>query len=295
MANNTAIYNQASTLANSVDANPVKVIAVTGGKGGVGKTNVSTNLAIALAKQNKKVMLFDADLGLANIDVLLGLKANQNLTHVLQQQMSIDDILMDGPAGIKIVPAASGLQHMANLSSMEHANIIHAFSNTNCNPDYLIIDTAAGISEHVISFSKAAHDIFVVVCNEPTSITDAYAYIKVMNRDHGINRFQVIANMVEYFEEGRHLFFKLSKAADKFLDVTLQFFGSIPFDDMLRKAVQQQSDVISKYPNSRSALAFKQLAKKVDTLPNIEQAQGHISFFIDRFIHNHRDLQELVT
>jgi flagellar biosynthesis protein FlhG len=263
---------------------PTKVIAITGGKGGVGKTNIAINLATTLAAQNKHVMLFDADLGLANIDVLLGLNVTKNLYHVIAGEVNLSQIIIQGPKGIKIVPAASGLQRMIQLSEIEHTGLIHAFSELTHDIDYLIIDTAAGISNDVMRFSHAAHEVIVVVCNEPTSITDAYALIKIMNRDYHVKRFQILANMVRHPHEGRDLFFKLSKTTDRFLDVTLTFCGTLPYDDLLRRAVQQQKAVVEAYPGSRSSIAFNQLSQHVTHWPAPHCVEGHIGFFIEKYL-----------
>ena len=161
---------------------PVKVIAVTGGKGGVGKTNVAANLGLCLATQGREVMLLDADFGLANVDVLLGLHPRFNLSHVLRGECNLEDVIVTGPRGLQVVPAASGVRQMAELSVGEHAGLIRAFSDLYHNLDVLIIDTAAGISDSVMTFSHAAHHVLVVVCDEPASITDAYALIKVLSR-----------------------------------------------------------------------------------------------------------------
>ena len=154
---------------------PVQVIAVTGGKGGVGKTNVSVNLSLALADLGRRVMLLDADLGLANVDVLLGLTAKRTLADVINGECDLRDVLLQGPGGIRIVPAASGTQSMVQLSPMQHAGLIQAFSEISDNLDVLVIDTAAGIGDSVVSFVRAAQEVIVVVCDEPASVTDAYA------------------------------------------------------------------------------------------------------------------------
>ncbi len=183
---------------------PVQVIAVTGGKGGVGKSNVSINLSLALAELGRRVILMDADLGLANIDVLLGITSSRNIGDVLAGTCTLREVLVDGPGGIRIVPASSGTQHLTQLGALEHAGLINAFSELGDQLDVLIIDTAAGISEQVISFLRAAQEVLVVVCDEPTSITDAYALIKVMNKQHQVLRFRVLANQVRSEQEGRH-------------------------------------------------------------------------------------------
>jgi len=262
----------------------VQVIAVASGKGGVGKTNVSVNLSVALAQGGRSVMLMDADLGLANVDVLLGLQPRANLSHVLKGDLGLDEILVEGPAGITIVPAASGVARMAGLDPAEHVGIIRAFSELSRPVDVLIVDTAAGLHDSVLSFCRAVQEVLVVVCDEPASITDAYALIKVLSRDHGINRMRVVANMVRGPDEGRQLFAKLVAVCDRFLDVTLDYAGAIPHDEYLRKAVQRQKAVTEAYPSSPAARAFKELARKADTWPIPAGGSGRIEFFVERLV-----------
>lgn len=263
---------------------PVRVIAVTGGKGGIGKTNVSVNLSMALAKLGRKVVLLDADLGLANVDVLLGIDTDKNLSDVLSGDCSLMDIMAEGPMGIKIVPASSGVRSMTSLSVQEHSAVIQAFSDIDDQLDVLIVDTAAGISESVTSFVHAAQEAIMVVCDEPTSIADAYALIKVLNRDHGIFKFNILANMVRSPKEAQQLFGKLTTVTDRFLNVALNYAGSIPYDEMLRKSVKKREPVLSAYPRASSSMAFKDLAKKVDSWPLPKSPKGHLEFFIERLI-----------
>ncbi len=263
---------------------PVRVIAVTGGKGGIGKTNVSVNLSLSLAKLGRRVVLLDADLGLANVDVLLGLEAKRNLADVLSGDCSLADIMVEGPAGIRIVPASSGVRSMTSLTAGEHSGIIQAFSDLDDQLDVLVVDTAAGISESVTSFVHAAQEALVVVCNEPTSITDAYALIKVLNRDHGIFKFNILANMIHSPHEAQQLFQKLSTVADRFLNVALKFSGAIPYDEMLRKSVQKRQPVCLAYPRSKAAMAFKELAREVDDWPLPKSPKGHMEFFMERLL-----------
>lgn len=263
---------------------PIQVLAVTGGKGGVGKSNVSVNTAVALAEQGKRVVLLDADLGLANIDVLLGISSGRNISDVLTGDAELRDILVPGPGGIHIIPASSGTQRMANLGEKEHAGIIGAFSELGDQMDVLIVDTAAGISRTVTSFVRAAQETLIVVTDEPTSVTDAYALIKVLNRDCKMDRFRVLANMVRTPNEGQALFNKLSKVTDRFLDVTLQYVGSVPMDESVRKAVQRQKAVIEAYPRSKAAIAYRSLAQKVATWPLPTTPRGNLEFFVERLV-----------
>jgi flagellar biosynthesis protein FlhG len=283
-SNKEAPTDQAAGLRRLVSKEPIRVIAVSSGKGGVGKTNVSVNLALAIASQGKDVMLFDADLGLANVDVLLGLNPVRTLTHVLNGECSLEDIMITGPGGLKIIPASSGIKKMASLSPQEHAGVIRAFSDLGHALDVLVVDTAAGISESVTSFARACQEVIVVVCDEPASLTDAYALIKVLSRDHGQRRFRVLANMVRSQNEGQALYHKLARVTDRFLDVSLDYMGAVPFDDYLRKAVQKQRAVVDAYPGSRAAVAFKKLALQADKWPLNDADSGHLQFFFERLI-----------
>jgi flagellar biosynthesis protein FlhG len=283
---NSMGHSQIAGLQSLINKAPTKVIAITGGKGGVGKTNISVNLAVTLAKHHKKVMLFDADLGLANIDVLLGLNAHKNLSHVLNGEVDLKDIILTGPAGIKIIPSASGIQRMCQLTPLEQSGIIQAFGSVSDGIDLFIIDTAAGISSDVVSFVKAAQEVIMVVCNEPTSITDAYATIKLLSRDHGVTKFHVIANMVANAYEGTRLFSKLSRVADKFLDVNLFLLGAVPFDACVRKSVQRQETFVEAYPGAKSTMAIREIAEKILAQPIINDHQGGISFFLEQLLCN---------
>jgi flagellar biosynthesis protein FlhG len=278
------IEDQATGLRRMVNPTPVRVIAVTGGKGGVGKTNISVNLGVALAELGKRVMLLDADLGLANIDVILGLHAQRNLSHVMSGECTLEEIMVTGPKGLKVIPGASGMQHMAELSPAEHAGLIHAFSEVANDVDILLIDTAAGISDLVVSFSRAAQEQIVVVCDEPASITDAYAIIKLLNREHGVSRFRILANMVKTVQEGRDLYNKMCRVTDQYLDVMLTYMGSVPYDEQLRKAVKSQKPVVEAYPRARASQAFKNLAKKADNWPVPTGVSGDLQFFVERLI-----------
>jgi flagellar biosynthesis protein FlhG len=279
-------FDQANGLRKMTSAapRPVKVIAVASGKGGVGKTNITVNLGVALATQGKQVLLLDADLGLANIDVMLGLHPQFNLQHVLDGSKTLAEIIVEGPAGLKIIPAASGVQKMAELSPAEHAGMIQAFSEMEQHIDILLIDSAAGIADSVVSFTRAAQEVIVVVCDEPASITDAYAFIKLLSREYKVDHFHIIANMCRTIQEGRELFNKISMVCDRFLEVNLDFMGIVPFDEDLRRAVKKQRAVVDFLPRSKSAVAFTHLAKKIEFWPVQKQPRGNMEFFVERLI-----------
>ena len=265
-------------------SHPIKVIAVTGGKGGVGKTNLSVNLSIGLAELRRRVVLMDADLGLANVDVLLGLKAKYTIANVLDGSMSLRDIMLNGPGGIKVVPASSGVQQMAHLTPQEHASLIHAFSDLGDQMDVLVVDTAAGISDSVISFVRASQEVIIVVCDEPSSITDAYALMKLLNVEHGVYRFRVIANMTRSTQEGINLFNKLNTVCERFIDASLQYLGNVPFDENVRKAVQKRQPLLQFAPHCKAATSIRALAQKIDAWPVQASPRGHLEFFIERLL-----------
>ena len=199
---------------------PVKVIAVCSGKGGVGKTNVATNIAVALSSiTRKKVCLLDADVSLANVDVLLGLQPAWNLSHVVSGEVSLEQAMLSGPRGLRIVPASSGNFDMTALDARGQAGLVNAFSNLDQQPDILVVDTAAGISPEVARFVQAAQHPLVVVRDEPASLTDAYALIKVFSRNYGMQRFHIVTNQSSDSHAGRRLFGKLAKVTDTYLDV----------------------------------------------------------------------------
>jgi flagellar biosynthesis protein FlhG len=269
---------------NPVTPGPVRVIAVSGGKGGVGKSTVSINLGTALAQAGQRVMLLDGDLGLANVDVLLGLAPRYTLAHVLAGERTLDEIIVETPAGLKVAPAASGVARMANLGPAEHLGIVQAFSGLGSQLDALIVDTSAGIGDGVLQFSQAAQHVLVVLRDEPASITDAYALIKVLSREHGVQRFRVLVNMTRDPGQGSAVFQRLQRVTLRYLEVALEYVGEIPDDPWLGRAIREQRPVMDAYPSSRAAIAFKKLARQTDTWPIPAGPRGHLEFFVERLV-----------
>ena len=265
-------------------AHQVRCIAITGGKGGVGKTSIAINLATGFAKLNRRVMLLDADFGLANVDVALGLTPAKNLFHVIQGENSIEEILIDGPEHIKIIPASSGIKKMANLSSRQQSGLISAFSELGEQPDIMIIDTAAGINDSVMRFSRAAGEIIVVVCDEPAAIADAYALIKVLGSDYAVNKFSMVCNQVESRAHGEVLFSRILKVINKYLDVSVNYLGAIPADVYLKKAVKRQLAVTQAYPQSRVSMAFKDIVKTLHAEKKHTYSSGNLAFFVEQLV-----------
>lgn len=275
-------------------AQPVQVIAVTGGKGGVGKTSVAVNLATALAATDRRVMLLDGDLGLANADVFLGLSPRYTLAHVLSGERSLDEILVQAPQGFTVVPAASGAADLAQMGATEHLGLVRAFSALARRVDVLIVDTAAGLSHGVLQFSQAAQHVLVVLCDEPASLTDAYALVKVLSRNHGVSRFRVLANQVRTPGSGAGLFERFERVTARFLDVMLEYAGEIPDDDYVRRSIREQRPVVDAYPASLAARAFKKLAARADKWPVPAGPRGNIEFFVERLVQRSPARPELV-
>jgi flagellar biosynthesis protein FlhG len=263
---------------------PVQVIAVSGGKGGTGKTAVSVNLATAFARAGRATMLLDGDLGLANVDVLLGLTPRCTLEHVLAGERRLDEVILETSAGVRVVPAASGVTRMAALSATEQAAIVRAFSTLHGSIDVLIVDTAAGIGESVLQFCQAAQQVLLVLRDEPTCLTDSYALIKVLSRSHGVHHFRVLANMTRHAGQGDSLFRRLQRVTDRYLDVALEFVGEIPEDGALQKSIQAQRPVLEAFPSSPAAQAFQRLAGLARGWPLPDGASGRVEFFLERML-----------
>ena len=259
-----------------------QVISVTSGKGGVGKTSIVVNMAILLSSMGKKVLVFDADLGLANIDVMLGLSAKYNINHLILGDCSIEDILIEGPAGIIILPASSGIQELSALSYEQQLTIINALDNFQGDFDYMLVDTGAGISENVMYFNSAAQRIIVVVTPEPTSLTDAYALIKVMRTKFNIKRFEIIINNVLSTYEGKDVIKKLIFACDKFFgDIALDMLGSIPHDSTIPESIREQRAFVEINPGSEASRRLAAIVKRIDSI-NVPLESGTLQFFFKK-------------
>ncbi len=263
----------------------VRVISVTSGKGGVGKTNITANLAIALARLGRQVLIWDADLGLANIDILLGLNSRYNINHLLNGDKTLEEIIIEGPEGIKIMPASSGIQEMAALSEGQKVRLLNEFDHYNVDLDFLLIDTGAGVSSNVMYFNMAAQECIIVVTPEPTSVTDAYALIKIMTTKYNAKRFKILINLVSSAEEAKSIFTLLASVADKHLDsISLDYLGFIPRDEYIPESVKKQRALLELYPSSESSKFFKDLAKRVINSPIKSNLDGNIKFFWQRLL-----------
>jgi len=271
---------------NTADKRPVQVIAVTGGKGGTGKTNIAINLSLALAAAGHRTLLLDADLGMANVDVLLGLDAHSTLLDVLNGDCQLDDIILAGNDNLMVIPAASGLRQLANVGINECAGLVQAFSSLKEPVDTLVIDTATGISEAVTSFCSAATEILIVVCNEPASLRDSVAQIRMLSSEYGVSRFRILASMVRNADEGNDVFMSIQGMITDNHEIVCSYTGFIPFDERLRESVSRHQAVVDAFPRSRSAMALKNLARRIAAWPRPDRAGGHLEFFVERLVQN---------
>ena len=263
-----------------------RVIGIASGKGGVGKTTIASNLSVCLAKQGHKVMLFDADMGLANAQLALGCRTDFNFSHVLSGEKSLREIIVTTPQGVRLVPGASGIQQLASLGEMDAAGIINAFSEMDEEIDYFIVDSAAGISDSVIAFMKGTQRRFIVMRDEPSSIADAYGMIKVLALEHELNEIYLIPNMVDSQAAGETLFRRLDDVCQRFLGITIGYLHSITNDGHFLDAIRAYQSVVEFAPGGAAARDFRQLAGAIERLNPIEGADGGIQFFFERLSSN---------
>jgi flagellar biosynthesis protein FlhG len=256
-----------------------KVISVTSGKGGVGKTAVVANLGICLARAGSKVLILDADLGLANIDVVFGLTPAHNLNHFFSGEVDLESIMVKGPYDIRILPAGSGLQSFIQLQSDQKLKLLDGLDSLDIDFDYLLIDTEAGISENVTYFNTAAQEILLVTTPDPTAITDVYALMKLLSTRYHEKHFNLVVNMVADENEALDVYRKLSIVANRYLDISIDYLGSIPTDKQMSEAIRKQHVITELFPNSISAASFNSLADRLAIMTTRRYPKGSVQFF----------------
>lgn len=285
MVNMETALPSKSVVENSIHSSPIRVISVTSGKGGVGKTSITANLAVAFQKLNKKVLILDADLGLANMDIMLGINPRYTISDVLSGEKSLEDVIVETPAGFKLLPAASGIQELTELDENQRRFLLSELDAIHEEFDIILIDTSAGISSNVMYFNFAAMERLVVLTNEPTSLTDAYALIKVLINTYNQKRFKILINLVHDGNEADRIFRSLSIAADKYLQSpSLDYLGWIPHDKMLPKAIKRQKPLINTHPNTPAARSIMNLAERILLKEDDINFEGDIKFFWRRLL-----------
>jgi flagellar biosynthesis protein FlhG len=243
-----------------------RVIAVASGKGGVGKTTLTVNLAIALARQGRKVIVLDGDLGLANVAVMLGLAPRATLEHVIAGRRRLAEVLVPAPGGFWVIPGGSGLEELANLSDERRRHLIGSMAQLDGRADVLLIDTAAGISAEVSAFLAAAPELLVVTTPEPTAITDAYALVKIANRTScapAAGTIRLVVNQVNDVGEAREVARKITLVAREFLNLDLDLLGHVPTDPYVGRGIRRQAPILLSYPSSTASLAIARLGERL--------------------------------
>ena len=273
-------------IAKNVENNrSIRIISVTSGKGGVGKTSVTVNLALALRYLKKKVLILDADLGLANMDVMLGLNPKYTISHVLKGEKRLSDVIISAPGGIKLLPAASGIQELTDLDSSQKLLLLNELDMIQDMFDVFLIDTGAGISANVMYFNFAAMEKVVIVTNEPTSLTDAYALIKVLTNKYHQKRFKVLVNAVRNASEADRIYRNLSLVADKYLgSPSLDYLGWIPYDRMIPAAIRKQQIFLQANPETPAGKSIITLARTLMSDKHQSNFEGDVKFFWRRLL-----------
>lgn len=266
---------------------PPKVIAITSGKGGVGKTHTAVNLGLALARANKRVLLLDADLGLANVNIVLGFEPGATLHDVFTQKAHLDDVIVHYRENLDVIPAASGISEMTRLDESEQQLLLQLIDEHGMDYDYVLVDTAAGIGDNVIYFTVAAETVLLVIDPEPTTLTDAYALAKVLSTQHGVKEFFVLVNSAPVGSDGRSVFAQLASVSDRFLQVKLHFIGAVSEDSSISEAVRQQKPCLELFPSAKASRDYVKLAKRVIETEQQRTSRGGLQFFFRSLIeHN---------
>lgn len=267
----------------------IKIIAVTGGKGGIGKTTISVNLAVSMAKAGKRVLIFDADLGLANVDVLLGLKPKLTIKDVIEGRCSLDEVCVTGPYGIKIIPGASGIQSLVEMPRNHSVSLIQSFETMAEKMDVMIIDTAAGISRQVIDFTNASQHIVLSLCNDPSSLMDSFAVIKILNQQYARRQFGIVVNKVKNMREGYQVFLRFQETISRFMNVQTEYLGFIPRDDYITIAARENASIVDRFGFAPAALAIQQISQGMNVWLDEPQDNGGIHYFFESILHEKRE------
>lgn len=269
---------------NSFDMYRTRTISITSGKGGVGKTTLVSNIALNLAQKGKKVLILDGDLGMANVDIMFGVKSNGNIHDILAGRKEMKDILVEAAKDVFLIPGGSGVVEFNHMNNFERRAMVEAVSGLPLGFDFLLIDTAPGIAENVLFLNSAAQTVSVVITPDPSSFADAYALIKVLNKTHKVNHFAIICNQVRDEQEGLGLYQRFNDVVNRFLYIGLDYWGSVPNDVVLKKATQNQRLISRHEPGAESAKAIRHISMQIDKTSKHIESQGGMQMFWDQVV-----------
>ncbi len=261
------------------DNRPTAVYAITSGKGGVGKTALVANLAYQLAETGKSVLIVDADLGLANVDIVFGLSPRYTMNHFFSGEQPLAKVMIEGPLGIKILPAGSGQQNFIHLDSRQKMQLLDGLDSLHHHFDYVLIDTEAGISENVTYFNTAAQEILVVTTPDPTALTDAYAVMKLLSTRYHEKKFNLVVNQIHSEDEALDVYRKLTMVANRYLNISIDYIGSVPADRQMGEAIRRQKVISELCPSSPISTAFQRIARRICVEPVQSKPKGSLQFF----------------
>ena len=286
------LADQAATLRQmakrSTGDGSMQILSITSGKGGVGKTSLICNIAARLGQLGKQVLLIDADLGLANVDILMGVSPRATLEQLFRGEKTLEDILLPGPTGVTILPSGSGVKELTHLSDTQIMELMTALDELDRHFDLLLIDTGAGIGKNVLDFNAAAQDVLVVTNPEPTAITDAYAIIKILARDHGVQRFQLIVNSVQTPRQGVEVYRTITTVADKHMadipGLNIEYLGHVLRDDNVSRAVLERRLLVVGHPESPASVCIGDLVDRLLEDAGSKPLTGNMQFFWKRLL-----------
>ncbi|MDD5241232.1 MAG: AAA family ATPase [Sulfuricella sp.] len=282
------MQDQAEGLRRLLARDSVRVVTLTSGRTSAGKSNIVVNLATALAKRGRQVLVLDEQQGAGGTETLLGLTAHYDLMHVIRREKTLEEVIVQGPEGVGIVSAGKGLQVLGELGQEDQDWLVQSFRQISKTVDVVLVDAVAGVASNVLPLSLASQEIVIVVSEHPSSITDGYALIKVLNQRFAIHRFHILASKVKSGAEARALYDNMAKVAVRFLDVSLDFMGYVPFDDKLKQAGRIGRPVVDAFPAAASAKALRNLAETVEQWPQPSGEDGRLEAFMQRLIQTSR-------
>ncbi|PIS10053.1 MAG: flagellar biosynthesis switch protein [Bdellovibrio sp. CG10_big_fil_rev_8_21_14_0_10_47_8] len=264
--------------------NRTKTICITSGKGGVGKTTVVSNMAYALALRGKRVLIFDGDLGMANVDIMFGVKPDGNILDVLHGEKEIDQVLVPLAPNIALIPGGSGVVELSRLNAFERRSLLDAVSTLDYHYDYLLIDTAPGIADNVLYLNSASQVSSVIITPDPSSLADSYALIKVLHQEYKENNFSIICNQVRDETEGLQLFNRFNDVVNRFLSIGLDYWGALPMDNLYRKSTQNQRLIMKHEPQSEAAKYLLQISRQLESSLEKQQDKAGLQFFWEQVV-----------